>query len=110
MDMVAGHLRRVLNLPPFVVISQFKQSSECIGKVFHMSQLYDCLKKPHNNQSMIAFVDEADGTEEIPASNLRAVVLKHDLPQLSHLAIRARQTKILFVCCETPQVYDDLKR
>jgi len=39
---------------------------------------------------MILFVDESDGTEEIPSNLVQAIILKHDLPQLSHLAIRAR--------------------
>lgn len=37
----------------------------------------------------IVFLESADGTEEIP-KNVMAVILKHNLPQLSHLAIRAR--------------------
>ena len=31
------------------------------------------------------------------------------MPQLSHLAIRARQTKILMVCCENQDIYNKLK-
>lgn len=59
---------------------------------------------------MILFLDEADGTEEIPSELVQAIVLKHDLPQLSHLAIRARQTKITFVCCENVNDFNNLKQ
>lgn len=31
----------------------------------------------------------------------------HQVPQLSHIAIRARQARVLFVSCETDQVYHD---
>lgn len=58
---------------------------------------------------MVIFLDQADGTEEIPSQHVQAIILKHDLPQLSHLAIRARQTKILMVCCENQETYNQLK-
>lgn len=58
---------------------------------------------------MIIFLDQTDGTEEIPSDQVQAIILKHDLPQLSHLAIRARQAKILFVCCENQEVYNQAK-
>lgn len=45
------------------------------------------------------FVEEADGSEEIP-SNISCVILRHTIPQLSHLAIRARQANTTFICCE----------
>ena len=66
----------------------------------------DCLKLNHRNENIVLFVDQSDGTEEIPTDLIQAIILKHDLPQLSHLAIRARQTKILFVCCESENVYN----
>lgn len=58
---------------------------------------------------MIIFLDQADGTEEIPSEHIQAIILQHDLPQLSHLAIRARQTKIMFICCSNSDVYNKLK-
>lgn len=59
---------------------------------------------------MILFLDEADGTEEIPSELVQGIILKHDLPQLSHLAIRARQTKITFICCENANEFNKLKQ
>lgn len=58
---------------------------------------------------MIIFLDQADGTEEIPSEHIQAIILQHDLPQLSHLAIRARQTKIMFICCSNSDIYNKLK-
>ena len=56
---------------------------------------------------MIVFLKGADGTEEIP-ENVVGVVLSHELPLLSHLAIRARQAKVPFVCCENADYYAEL--
>lgn len=45
-----------------------------------MKELYDCLKLNHRNESIILFVDQSDGTEEIPTDLIKAIILKHDLP------------------------------
>jgi hypothetical protein len=55
-------------------------TKEVVGRVFHVKELYDCLQLPHNNEPMILFLDQADGTEEIPSDLVKAVILKHDLP------------------------------
>jgi hypothetical protein len=60
-------------------------------------------------QKIVILLSSADGTEEIP-SCVAGVLLKHDLPQLSHLAIRARQSGCLFACCENDEVFNDLSR
>lgn len=91
LDYFQHMIRTVLKLPPYIVIGQYRQAKpKCEGRIFHIGALYDCLKKDHKNQPMILFLDEADGTEEIPSDLVQAIILKHDLPQLSHLAIRAR--------------------
>ena len=75
-------------MPPYVVVSNFKKDPNgCSGQVLHANKLYDCAKVPDKT---LVFLEEADGTEEIPSHNIQAIILKHDLPQLSHLAIRAR--------------------
>lgn len=68
------------------------------GTFIETSDIYAC------NGAQIVFLSQADGTEEIPSS-VKGVILKHQVPQLSHLAIRARQARALFVCCETDQAY-----
>jgi hypothetical protein len=52
------------------VISQYKQQGTCQGRVFHVRELYDCLKVNHQNQKMVIFLDQADGTEEIPSEHV----------------------------------------
>jgi len=48
---------------------------------------------------------DSDGSEEIP-EGVVAIVLRHDLPQLSHIAIRARQAKVLFACCDNDETFE----
>ncbi|KAG7029097.1 Phosphoglucan, water dikinase, chloroplastic [Cucurbita argyrosperma subsp. argyrosperma] len=51
---------------------------------------------------VILMVNKADGDEEVTAagSNIKGVVLLQELPHLSHLGVRARQEKVVFVTCE----------
>ncbi|XP_038995104.1 phosphoglucan, water dikinase, chloroplastic-like isoform X2 [Hibiscus syriacus] len=51
---------------------------------------------------VILVVNKADGDEEVTAagSNIAGVVLLQELPHLSHLGVRARQEKVVFVTCE----------
>ena len=62
------------------MIGKYKQEGPCQGRVFHVKELYHCLKVNHRNQKMIIFLDQADGTEEIPSEQVQAIILKHDLP------------------------------
>ncbi|KAK9029878.1 hypothetical protein V6N11_031321 [Hibiscus sabdariffa] len=51
---------------------------------------------------VILVVNKADGDEEVTAagSNIAGVVLLQELPHLSHLGVRARQEKVVFITCE----------
>ena len=51
---------------------------------------------------IILLVKQADGDEEVKAagSNVAGVILQHELPHLSHLGVRARQEKVVFVTCD----------
>ncbi|RWR87190.1 phosphoglucan, water dikinase, chloroplastic isoform X1 [Cinnamomum micranthum f. kanehirae] len=51
---------------------------------------------------VILVVKKADGDEEVKAAgnNIVGVVLLQELPHLSHLGVRARQEKVVFVTCE----------
>ncbi|EPS62661.1 hypothetical protein M569_12127, partial [Genlisea aurea] len=58
--------------------------------------------------SVVLVVDRAEGDEEVSAagSNIAGIILKQELPHLSHLGVRARQAssffieKVVFVTCE----------
>lgn len=51
---------------------------------------------------IILLVKQADGDEEVKAagSDVAGVILQHELPHLSHLGVRARQEKVVFVTCD----------
>ncbi|XVE81191.1 hypothetical protein DITRI_Ditri15bG0043000 [Diplodiscus trichospermus] len=61
---------------------------------------------------VILVVNKADGDEEVTAagSNIAGVVLLHELPHLSHLGVRARQEKVIFVTCEDEENVSDLQK
>ncbi|MCI4626975.1 MAG: hypothetical protein L3V56_13600, partial [Candidatus Magnetoovum sp. WYHC-5] len=69
-----------------------------IGYVQHFERLeyyvFDTIKG-----SVIALVDKIDGDEYIK-EGIAAVVIPHDLPHLSHFAIRARQSGTTLVCLQ----------
>ncbi|WVZ92117.1 hypothetical protein U9M48_038206, partial [Paspalum notatum var. saurae] len=53
-------------------------------------------------EPVVLVVNKADGDEEVRAAgdNIVGVILLQELPHLSHLGVRARQEKVVFVTCE----------
>lgn len=60
---------------------------------------------------VILVVNKADGDEEVTAAgaNITGVILLQELPHLSHLGVRARQEKVVFVTCEDGDKSADIK-
>ncbi|KAK9671379.1 hypothetical protein RND81_12G026300 [Saponaria officinalis] len=60
---------------------------------------------------VILVVRRADGDEEVTAAgtNIAGIVLLQELPHLSHLGVRARQEKVVFVTCEDDDSVDYIK-
>lgn len=63
-------------------------------------------------RSIVLLVNKADGDEEVTAagSNIAGVVLLQELPHLSHLGVRARQEKVVFVTCEDDDKVADIHK
>ncbi|XVF65426.1 hypothetical protein PTKIN_Ptkin09bG0248300 [Pterospermum kingtungense] len=61
---------------------------------------------------VILVVNKADGDEEVTAagSNIAGVILLQELPHLSHLGVRARQEKVVFVTCEDEENVSDIQK
>ncbi|OWM70950.1 hypothetical protein CDL15_Pgr013131 [Punica granatum] len=61
---------------------------------------------------LILMVKRADGDEEVTAAgkNIAGVVLLQELPHLSHLGVRARQERVVFVTCEADDMIDDIQK
>ncbi|KAL9262661.1 Phosphoglucan, water dikinase, chloroplastic-like protein [Drosera capensis] len=60
---------------------------------------------------VILLVNKADGDEEVTAAgaNIVGVVLLQELPHLSHLGVRARQEKVVFVTCDDDDIIVDMR-
>lgn len=67
---------------------------------------------PSSAGPIVLLVKEADGDEEVKASgeNVAGVILLQELPHLSHLGVRARQEKVVFVTCEDEDKVASLRR
>jgi len=61
-----------------------------------------CLENAQSQgQDAIVLVGSATGDEELGSlRSLKGVILRHTLPHLSHLGVRARQEKVPFVACD----------
>lgn len=72
------------------------------GKLLEVQRIEPGAVKADSGEDIILLVHEASGDEEVTAAgvNLRGVILAHSLPHLSHLGVRARQEKVVFVTCE----------
>nr|GMD68042.1 phosphoglucan, water dikinase, chloroplastic [Ipomoea batatas] len=60
---------------------------------------------------VILVVSKADGDEEVTAAgnNIAGIILLQELPHLSHLGVRARQEKVVFVTCEDDEEISNLQ-
>lgn len=60
-------------------------------------------------EPVIVIVERAEGDEEVPP-NVVGLVVAHDLPQLSHLAVRLRQGKVVSAACDSAEDIASLRR
>jgi len=60
------------------------------------------------NGPLIALLEEAEGEEDIPGM-VAGIIVAHEIPHLSHLAVRARQSHIAFTSCEERERFEELK-
>ena len=102
-DLLMTIIRDYLNLPPYNIIN--KGSVE--GEFYYFENIDEYNKQniSENNQKIL-FIENADGTEEIP-KNVIGVLLNQDLSQLSHLSIRVRQHGAAFCCILDPKIFKD---
>lgn len=61
---------------------------------------------------IILVVNKADGDEEVTAAgnNIVGVILLQELPHLSHLGVRARQERVVFVTCEDDDKVSEIQK
>eukprot|EP00744_Colponema_vietnamica_P003379 GILI01005188.1.p1 GENE.GILI01005188.1~~GILI01005188.1.p1 ORF type:complete len:913 (+),score=252.13 GILI01005188.1:91-2829(+) len=105
------HVRSQLNLPPWQpVVPGFVRAK--LVHVHSMTDLLDLVGSRRGDgaddeKKFVALVDQAEGDEEIPRS-VSGVILGHDLPHLSHLAVRARQSQVAFAASDEAEAYKAL--
>ena len=97
-----GRLRAELKSPPWDVLV----SGQAVGRVRAVQALEELGEGLP--EAVMAVLNRAEGDEEIP-KGVAGIVLAHPMPHLSHLGIRARQAGVVFVVCEEPAVFDELK-
>jgi len=100
-SILLGRLREALELPGWDVLV----SGQAIGRVKvldRLDQLADDGSEP-----VIAVLKKAEGDEEIPKA-VRAILLAHQIPHLSHLGVRARQAGVVFVGVEEARNLDSI--
>jgi phosphoglucan, water dikinase len=60
-----------------------------------------------DNEPIVALLERVDGDEEI-RPGVAALIVAQDTPHLSHLAVRARQSGVVFAVCEDPDRFSQL--
>lgn len=102
-DTLGGAIRRLAGLPPWDVIVPGAANG----------RLYDAPSMGRlpalNDSAFVLMVDELTGEEEIPPGLVALITMKN-IPHLSHLAVRARQRRLVFAVCEDSAQYLSLKR
>jgi phosphoglucan,water dikinase len=95
-------IRGLAALSPWDVIVQGKTS----GRLVEAACLDD-LPGPFD-KAIVVLMEKVEGDEEIPAGVV-GLIVAHETPILSHLAVRARQGEIVFIVCEDADCYAELK-
>lgn len=83
-----------------------------VGKLVQVDRISPGSLSSSGDEPVILAVRKADGDEEVAAagSNILGVILLQELPHLSHLGVRARQEKVVFVTCEDDEKVSDIER
>ncbi|XP_063943911.1 alpha-glucan water dikinase, chloroplastic isoform X3 [Daucus carota subsp. sativus] len=96
-------LRKIANLGSWQVISPV----EAVGVVVVVDELLAVQNKTYE-QPTILVARSVKGEEEIPGGTV--AVLTPDMPDvLSHVSVRARNSKVCFATCYDPNIFSDLQ-
>lgn len=96
-------IRERLDLPPWDSLVTGTAS----GRLVCVESLGDLSMQL--TEKCVAHVKRADGEEEI-TKGLTGIILGHELPHLSHLAVRARQEGVVFTTCEEATLFEEAAR
>eukprot|EP00922_Rhytidocystis_sp_ex-Travisia-forbesii_P037378 GHVS01055702.1.p1 GENE.GHVS01055702.1~~GHVS01055702.1.p1 ORF type:complete len:1201 (+),score=196.45 GHVS01055702.1:88-3603(+) len=78
-----------------------------VGRLTAHKDIATATIPPAEEGPHILLIDSSTGDEEVAEivelRNVVGIMLAHDLPHLSHLGVRARQSNLVFVCCDDKQ-------
>lgn len=104
-----SELRKMGHSSPWQVLS----SGDAAGKVIHaksmenLEEIIDVYKL--GTEKLICLVDSLAGAEE-PPHGVHAIITPRVIDTLSHIGVRSRQEKIVFVCLDDTKIYEDIKK
>ena len=101
-DIARSALRTALALSPWEILVP----GEAEGRLVRIKDLR--MENPVSGP-FIALLERAEGDEEIP-DQISAIILRHPIPHLSHLGVRARQRRLPFVTSDDPQTLAQLEQ
>ncbi|KAL6527569.1 Phosphoglucan, water dikinase, chloroplastic [Orobanche gracilis] len=84
---------------------------DAFGTLFQVENIVPGCLPSSAKGPVILVVSKADGDEEVTAAgaDITGVILMQELPHLSHLGVRARQEKVVFVTCDDDEKVADIK-
>lgn len=101
-DILSRKIRNLASLPEWDVIVPGKT----VGLLVATARLDDLTVK--TDEPLLVILKRVNGEEEIPAG-VAGIIAMHEIPHLSHLAIRARQNRVVFASCEDVESIGKLK-
>ncbi|KAL6564148.1 hypothetical protein OROMI_015598 [Orobanche minor] len=83
---------------------------DAFGTLFQVENILPGCLPSSVKGPVILVVSKADGDEEVTAADadITGVILKQELPHFSHLGVRARQEKVVFVTCDDDEKVADI--
>jgi phosphoglucan,water dikinase len=94
--------RNLASLPAWDAVVPGKVSG-LLTEAVRLDDLTGPFAKP-----VIVIAEKIEGDEDIPAG-VAGIIVGHDIPHLSHLAVRARQGRVVFVVCEDADRFAEVK-
>jgi phosphoglucan,water dikinase len=101
-SLLLKNTRNLASLPAWDAVVPGKVSG-LLTEAVRLDDLTGPFAKP-----VIVIAEKIDGDEDIPAG-VTGIIVGHDIPHLSHLAVRARQGSVVFVVCEDADRFAEVK-
>ena len=95
-EYIARQVRVAAKLSPWIALYVGVARGR-LRRVHTLAELGDLAE----SEPTVALVEQASGDETVPPAVV-GVILAHEIPQLSHLGVRVRQSNVVFACCDAP--------